>query len=185
MIDQVKRETEDKMKKVIEACKHHFSTIRTGRARPSLLDTVRVDYYGTPTPLNQMAQVSVPEPRLITIKPWDRSQISAIEKAIMKSDLGLTPNSDGELIRLALPQLTEERRKELVKVVKKKAEDERVAIRNIRRDANEELKLYKDEGEISEDDMYRSLDEIQKLTDDYIKKVDQLLTEKEEEIMEV
>lgn len=185
MIDQVKRETEDKMKKVIEACKHHFATVRTGRARPSLLENIKVDYYGAMTPLNQMAQVSAPEPRLLTIKPWDRSSISSIEKAIMKSDLGLTPNSDGEVIRLNIPQLTEERRKELVKVVKKKAEDERVAVRNIRRDANEELKLYEDEGEISEDDMYRALEDIQKLTDDYVKKIDQLLAEKEAEIMEV
>lgn len=185
MIDQIKREAEDKMKKVIEACKRDFGTIRTGRARPSLLENIKVDYYGAMTPLNQMAQVSAPEPRLLTIKPWDRTVINAIEKAILKSDLGLNPNSDGEIIRLNIPQLTEERRKELVKVCKKKAEDERVAIRNIRRDANEEAKLYKEEGEIAEDDMYKGLDEIQKLTDEYIKKIDQLLSEKEAEIMEV
>lgn len=185
MIDQIKREAEDKMKKVIETCKRDFSTVRTGRARPSLLENIKVDYYGAMTPLNQMAQVSAPEPRLLTIKPWDRTVINAIEKAILKSDLGLNPNSDGEIIRLNIPQLTEERRKELVKVCKKKAEDERVAIRNIRRDANEEAKMYKEEGEIAEDDMYKGLDEIQKLTDDYIKKIDQLLSEKEAEIMEV
>ena len=185
MIDQIKRETEDKMQKVVEACKRDFGTVRTGRARPSLLENIKVDYYGAMTPLNQMAQVSAPEPRLLVIKPWDRTVISTIEKAILKSDLGLNPNSDGEVIRLNIPQLTEERRKELVKVCKKKAEDERVAVRNIRRDANEEAKLYKEEGEITEDDMYRLLDEIQKLTDDYIKKIDQLLAEKEAEIMEV
>jgi ribosome recycling factor len=185
MTAEVLRETEEKMKKVIEACKREFGTIRTGRARPSLLDNIRVDYYGTMTPLNQMAQVSAPEPRLLTIKPWDRSVIPTIEKAILKSDLGLNPSSDGEVIRLNIPQLTEERRKDLVKVVKKKAEEERVAIRNLRREANEELKLYKEEGEISEDDMYRALDDIQKLTDEYVKKIDQLLVEKEEEIMEV
>ncbi len=182
---EVLRETEEKMKKVIEATKREFATVRTGRARPSLVEGVKVDYYGALTPLNRMAQISVPEPRLITIKPWDKSVIATIEKAIMKSDLGLNPNSDGEVIRLAIPQLTEQRRKDLVKVVKKKAEEERIAVRNLRRDANDELKMYKDEGEISEDDMYRGLDEIQELTNDYIKKVDKLLEEKEAEIMEV
>ncbi len=185
MVGQVLRETEEKMKKVIEATRREFGTIRTGRARPSLLENIKVDYYGVLTPLNQMAQIAVPEARLLTIKPWDKSQIPMIEKAILKSDLGLNPNSDGEIIRLSIPQLTEERRKELVKVVKKKAEEERVAIRNIRRDANDELKMYKDEGEIPEDNMYKGLDDIQKLTDDYIAKVDQLLEEKEAEIMEV
>ncbi|MCK4257519.1 MAG: ribosome recycling factor [Halanaerobiales bacterium] len=182
---QVLRETEEKMKKVIEATKREFGTVRTGRARPSLVEGIKVDYYGTPTPLNQMAQISVPEPRLITIKPWDKSVISSIEKAIMKSDLGLNPNSDGEVIRLSIPQLTEERRKKLVKVVKKKAEEERIAIRNLRRDANEELKLYKEESEISEDDMYQGLDEVQEVTNEFVKKIDELLKEKEAEIMEV
>lgn len=185
MVEQVLKEAEEKMKKVIEATKRNFGTIRTGRARPSLLDNIKVEYYGTPTPLNQMAQISAPEPRLLTIKPWDKTVLSDIEKAIMKSDLGINPNSDGEIIRLNIPQLTEERRKDLFKLVKKKAEEERVSVRNIRREANEELKLYKEEGEISEDMMYRSLDDVQKLTDDYIKKVDQLLEEKEAEIMEV
>lgn len=185
MIAQVMRETEDKMKKVIEATKREFSTIRTGRARPSLLDHVRVDYYGTPTPLSQMAQISAPEPRLLTIKPWDKSVLGTIEKAILASDLGLNPNNDGEVIRLAIPQLTEERRKEYVKMAKKKAEDERVAVRNVRRDANDELKMYKDEGEIAEDDMYRALDQVQELTDKYIKNIDKLLEDKEAEIMEV
>lgn len=185
MIEQVLRETEEKMKLVIEATKRDFGTVRTGRARPSLLDNVRVDYYGVPTPLNQMSQIAAPEPRLLVIKPWDKSVIPLIEKAIMKSDLGLNPNSDGEIVRLNIPQLTEERRKELVKVVRKKAEEERVAVRNIRRDANDELKMYKEEGEIAEDNMYRALDDVQKLTDEYIKKIDQLLEEKEAEIMEV
>lgn len=185
MIAQVMKETEDKMKKVIEATKRDFATIRTGRARPSLLDNIRVDYYGTPTPLNQMAQISAPEPRLLTIKPWDKSVLPIIEKAILSSDLGLNPNNDGEIIRLAIPQLTEERRKEYVKIVKKKAEDERVAVRNVRRDANDELKMYKEEGEVSEDDMYRALDEVQELTDKYIKQIDLLVDEKEAEIMEV
>lgn len=185
MITQIMNETEEKMKKVIEATKRGFSTVRTGRARPSLLDHIRVDYYGSPTPLSQMAQISAPEPRLLTIKPWDKSVLAIIEKAILASDLGLNPNNDGEVIRLAIPQLTEERRKEYVKIVKKKAEDERVAVRNVRRDANDELKMYKDEGEISEDDMYRALDQVQELTDKYIKKIDGLLEDKEAEIMEV
>lgn len=185
MLEQILKENKEKMQKVIEVTKREFGTIRTGRARPSLLDNIRVDYYGVPTPLSQMAQIGVPEPRLLTIKPWDKTQISIIEKAILKSDLGLNPNSDGEIIRLNIPQLTEERRKELVKIVKKKAEEERVAIRHIRRDANEELKLYKEEGEIREDLMYRGLDDIQKLTDDFIAKIGQLLEEKEAEIMEV
>ncbi|AZR72374.1 ribosome recycling factor [Anoxybacter fermentans] len=185
MITQVLKETEEKMKKVIEATKREFATIRTGRARPSLVENIKVEYYGTLTPLNQMAQISAPEPRLLTIRPWDKTAISAIEKAIIASDLGLTPNTDGEVIRLNIPQLTEERRKELVKVVRKKAEEERIVIRNLRREANEQLKKLKEDGEISEDEMYRGLDDVQELTDKYIEKIDKLLEEKEAEIMEI
>lgn len=185
MIKKVLKETENKMEKVLEATKREFDKVRTGRARPSLVEGIRVDYYGTMTPLNQMAQISAPEPRLITIKPWDKSSIEPIQKALMKSDLGLNPNSDGEVVRLNIPQLTEERRKELTKIVKKKAEEEKVAIRNIRRDANDELKELENNGDISEDNMYRGMDNIQEITDEYIQNIDLLLEEKEEEIMEV
>jgi ribosome recycling factor len=159
--------------------------LRAGRATPALLDKVQVDYYGTLTPVNQMANVSVPEARLLLIQPWDKSTIPSIEKAILKSDLGLTPSSDGNVIRIGIPQLTEERRKELVKVVKKKTEDARVAVRNVRRETNDMIKEFEKEREISEDESKRGLDEIQKITDKYIKKLDEVMNAKEEEIMEV
>ncbi len=172
------------MGKSIIALKNELKRIRTGRASLSLLDGVRADYYGVPTPLNQMASLSVPESRLITIQPWDASAIKEIEKAILKSDLGLTPSSDGKIIRITVPPLTEERRKELVKLVNKVCEDFKVAVRNIRRDANDFLKGIKKEGEISEDDAFKAQEEIQKITDDYIKKIDDLYGEKEKEILE-
>ncbi|MFI5358720.1 MAG: ribosome recycling factor [Halanaerobiales bacterium] len=173
------------MKKSIEATKEDFATVRTGRARPSLLNNVMVDYYGTPTPVNQMAKVSAPEARLLVIEPWDKSMLGDIERAILKANLGLTPNNDGNLIRINIPQLTEERRKELVKVVREKAEKGKIAIRNIRQDANNELKKLESNGEISEDTYRRGLETIQELTDSYIEKVDELLKDKEAEIMEV
>ncbi len=185
MIDQVKKKAEEKMKKSIEATKEDFATVRTGRARPSLLNNVMVDYYGTPTPVNQMAKVSAPEARLLVIEPWDKSMLGDIERAILKANLGLTPNNDGNLIRINIPQLTEERRKELVKVVREKAEKGKIAIRNIRQDANNELKKLESNGEISEDTYRRGLETIQELTDSYIEKVDELLKDKEAEIMEV
>lgn len=185
MFEQIFRETEGKMKKVIENTKREFGKIRTGRARPSLVEGIKADYYGTLTPLEQMAKISAPEPRLLVIQPWDKSVIKNIETAILKSDLGLNPNNDGDVIRINIPQLTEERRKELVRVVRKKAEEERIAIRNIRREANDDLKELEEQGEISEDNYHRGLDNIQELTDEYIHKVDEVLEEKENEIMEV
>ncbi|ADG82216.1 ribosome recycling factor [Thermincola potens] len=185
MVKDIINEAEDRMRKAVEALRKDLATLRTGRATPALLEKIQVDYYGVPTPINQMAKVSAPEPRLLVIQPWDKSVLGEIEKAIMKSDLGLTPNNDGTVIRLNIPQLTQERRAELVKICKKKAEDGRVAIRNIRRDANDQLKEFEKSGDISEDDNRRGQEEIQKLTDKYIKEVDQLLEHKEQEIMEV
>lgn len=185
VIKEIISSAEDRMKKTLEALRKDYSSLRAGRATPALLDKVQVEYYGTMSPINQMANVSVPEPRMLVIQPWDKSVISDIEKAILKSDLGLTPNNDGTVIRINIPQLTQERRTELVKVVKKKAEDARVSIRNLRRDANDELKLFEKEGEISEDDNRRGQEEVQKLTDKYVKEVDQVLDNKEQEILEV
>lgn len=185
MIKEVISEANDRMNKAVDALKKDYSTLRAGRATPALLDKIQVDYYGAPTPISQMANIAVPEPRLLTIQPWDKSVLADIERAILKSDLGLTPNNDGTVIRLNIPQLTQERRNELVKVVKKKAEECRVAIRNVRRDANDQMKLLKKEGEISEDDERRAEDEVQKMTDKHIKDADHILEVKEAEIMEV
>ncbi len=185
MFDQVVKESENKMEKVIERTKKEFGMVRTGRATPSLLEGIKADYYGAPTPINQMAKISVPESRQLVIQPWDKNAIKPIEKAILKSDLGLNPNVDGEVIRLVIPQLTEERRKELVRVVRNKAEEQRVAVRNIRRDANEELKEMENIGDISEDNYHRGLENVQELTNNYIEMIDELLEEKEAEIMEV
>ncbi|MDK2984934.1 MAG: ribosome recycling factor [Clostridia bacterium] len=185
MVQTVLKDTEEKMKKAVEALRKDFQSIRAGRANPALLDKIQVDYYGVPTPLNQVANISAPEARLLVIQPWDKSVLGDIEKAILKSDLDLTPNNDGNIIRIAIPQLTEERRKELVKIVKKKAEEYRVVIRNIRREANDEIKKMEKNGEISEDEMHRSQDEVQELTNQYIEKIDGVLKNKEAEIMEV
>ena len=175
---------EDKMKKSVEALLEDYKTIRAGRANPHILDKIRVDYYNTPTPLQQVANISVPEARIIQIQPWDASLIKEIEKAIIVSDLGLTPNNDGKVIRLVFPELTEDRRKELCKDVKKKGEDCKVAIRNIRRDGNEDFKKLS-KSETSEDVIEGLQDDLQKVTDKYIKKVDDLAAEKEKEIMTV
>lgn len=171
------------MDKSIESLEKDFSKVRTGRASVSLLDGVRVDYYGTPTPLNQLATISIPESRLITIQPWDATVLKEIEKAIQKADLGLTPGSDGKIIRVAIPPLTEERRKELVKLVKKMAENAKIAVRNHRRKANDDLKALKNDKKIAEDDHFKTQDEVQKVTDDYIKKCDDLTKHKEDEIL--
>jgi len=176
---------ESNMQKTVEIVKREFASLRAGRATPALLDKILVNYYGTPTPVNQLASISVPEPRLLVVQPWDKSVTGEIEKAILKSDLGITPSSDGNVIRLTIPQLTEERRQELVKVIKKKAEEGRGAIRNIRRDANDQLKAKQKKGEITEDELRRGQDEVQKLTDKYIKEIDRLLQAKEKEIMEI
>jgi len=173
------------MSKTVESLKRDLSTVRTGRASPNLLDSLKVEYYGTPTPLNQIASVAVPEPRMITIQPWDRQAIGPIEKAIQKSDLGLNPSSDGVLIRLVLPQLTEDRRKELVKVVHKKVEDGRIAVRNVRRDCIESLRRQLKNKEITEDEERRVQEDLQKLTDRFVGEVDHVGKEKETELLEV
>jgi ribosome recycling factor len=184
MIEDIYQETKDRMSKSIAALKNELKRVRTGRASLSLLDGIRLDYYGTPTPLSQMASLSVPESRLITIQPWDVSVIKEIEKAILKSDLGLTPSSDGKIIRISIPPLTEQRRKELMKVVNKLCEDYKVAVRNVRRDSNELLKGLKKDGDISEDEAFKAQDQVQKITDDYIKRIDEVYKEKEKEILE-
>ena len=185
MLDEIFEDLKDRMGKSIESLKREYSRLRTGRASISLLDGIRVSYYDTPTPLNQMASLAVPEPRLIVIQPWDKTAIEDIEKAILKSELGLTPINDGKVIRISIPPLTEERRKELVKVARKMSEENKVAIRNIRRDANEMLKDLKKEKEITEDDLYRSQEEVQKATYQFISQVDELCATKEKEILEI
>lgn len=185
MIKEIHSNHEDKMKKVLDALRRELSTLRAGRATPALLDKITVDYYGTPTPINQVANISVPEPRMITIQAWEKNMIAHIEKAILKSDLGLTPNSDGVVIRLNIPQLTQDRRVELVKVVHKKSEDSRVAVRNLRREANESVKKLEKDKSISEDEAKKAQDDVQKLTDKYIKEVDAIMSAKEKEILEV
>lgn len=185
MPSQVKASAKEKMSKAIQAYSRELASVRAGRANASLLDRITVDYYGAPTPVNQLAGISVPEARLLVIQPYDKTILGEIEKAIMKSDLGLNPTSDGNIIRIAIPALTEERRKELVKLVKKEAEEAKVAIRNIRRDANDELKKLEKSGDITEDGLRGYSDEIQKLTDDSIAKIDSMTKDKEKEILEV
>jgi len=184
-IEDIYLEASERMDKAIAALQREYATVRAGRANPSLLDRIEVNYYDTMTPLKQLAGISAPEPLLLVIQPWDKKAIAAIEKAILKSDLGLTPTNDGNFIRLAIPQLTEERRRELVKYVRKKAEESKVGIRNIRREANEEIKKLEKESEISEDDRRRAQEEIQELTDEKIKEIDAILEKKEKEIMEI
>ncbi|HCY88554.1 MAG TPA: ribosome recycling factor [Desulfobacteraceae bacterium] len=185
MINEVLEETKERMGKSETAFENELSKVRTGRASQSMLDSVKVDYYGTQTPLPQMATVSVPESRLITVKPWDVSVIGEVEKAILKANLGLTPSNDGKLIRISIPPLTEERRKEIVKSVAKTCEDFKVAVRNIRRDSNEMLKDLQKEGDISEDDSFKAQKQVQDLTDQSIKRLDAIFSEKEKEILEV
>jgi ribosome recycling factor len=174
-----------RMQKSVDATRHEFATVRTGRASPHLLDRIQVDYYGVVTPLKQMAGISAPEARLLSITPYDKSSIKAIEKAILESDVGLTPSNDGNVVRLTIPELTEERRKELVKVVRRIAEEGRVGIRNVRRDVMHELRELKDEGEVGKDDEHRAEQELQKLTDERIGELDEALAAKEKEILEV
>jgi ribosome recycling factor len=185
MIDQVLTDAEDRMKKSLEALQRELAAIRTGHAHVGLVDHIRVDYFGTPMPVNQLATVAAPEARLLTIQPWDRTSLSAIEKALQKSDLGLTPSNDGQIIRLAIPPLTEQRRKELIKVVHTRIEDGRVAVRNVRRDALDRMRRQVHDKEISEDDQRKGQDQLQKLTDRYIALVEQRGKEKEAELMEV
>lgn len=185
MADDILRQAEERMKKSIEATARELAKIRTGKATPNLLDGIKVDYYTNIVPINQAASISVPEPRLIVIQPWEKKMIPEIVKVIMKSDLGLNPIAEGNVIRLPIPPLNEERRKELVRVVKNLVEDGRVAVRNIRRDANEELKKAEKAKEISEDQQHRAADKIQKLTDKYVESLDDMLEIKEREILEV
>ena len=185
MQSEVLQNTSEKMQKSVDALKIDLTKIRTGRASLSILDGITVDAYGTAMPLNQVATLTIPESRLIAIQPWDPQQLGGIEKAILKSDLGLTPVNDGKLIRINIPQLTEERRKEMVKRVKKIAEEYRVTIRNLRRESNDALKKQKENKEISEDEMFKQQDEVQKATDKFIKNVDEISAGKEKEVMEV
>jgi ribosome recycling factor len=185
MINEALQETKERMGKSEKAFEKELSKVRTGRASQAILDGVKVDYYGSQTPLPQMATVSIPESRLITVKPWDVSVINQVEKAILKANLGLTPSNDGKLIRISIPPLTEERRKEIAKSVSKICEDYKVAIRNIRRDSNEMLKELQKEGDISEDDCFKAQKLVQEATDDYIKKLDEIFARKEKEILEV
>ena len=178
------KNAESKMEKAISVLKSELSTVRTGRASPSLVESVKVDYHGVPMPLNQIAGISTPEARLIVIQPWERQILGSIEKAILKSDLGLNPNNDGNVIRLVIPQLTEERRNQLIKVVRRRIEDGRVAVRNVRREALEKLRKLKDNKEMSEDEMKRSQDRLQQITDGFIKDIDQIAKDKEAELLE-
>jgi ribosome recycling factor len=185
MIDETLADAEQRMGKAVDALRRELTTIRTGRASPALVEHLRVDYYGTPTPLKQLATITVPEARLLTIQPWDKGSLGAIEKAIQKSDLGLNPANDGAIIRLVIPQLTEERRRELVRVVHKKVEDGRVAIRNVRRDAHEMLRDLLREKEISEDQENNAQEELQKITDRFVGQAGEVGKEKEQELLEV
>jgi ribosome recycling factor len=185
MIDELLADAKDRMGKSVESIRHEFGSVRTGRASPALLDRIAVDYYGTSTPLKQLATINAPEARLLTIQPYDKNSIKAIERAILESDVGLTPNNDGNLIRLAVPELTEERRKQLVKVVRNIAEEGRVAVRNIRRDVMHDLRELKEAGEAGSDDEHRAEQELQKVTDGRVKELDEMLKHKETEILEV
>jgi len=185
MINDVIREAENRMRRAVEALREDLMGIRTGRASPALLERVRVDYYGTPTPITQLATISAPEPRLLIVRPWDPSAIGAIEKSILKSDLGLTPSSDGKVIRIPIPPLTEERRRELARAVSHRVEEGHVALRNIRRDVLKDLQDMEKEKLISEDDFFRAKERLQELTDKYIKEMDEIGQQKQAEIMEV
>lgn len=185
MINDVLQDTETRMQKSIAALENDLRTVRTGRASPALVEHLAVDYYGTPTPLNQLSTIATPEPTLLVIRPWDANVLAEIERAILKSDLGLTPNNDGQIIRLGIPSLTEERRRELVKLVSKRTEDARVAVRNIRRDGLQDLQDIQKEGLISEDEYYRARDRVQELTNSFIEEIGEISKSKETEIMEI
>ena len=184
-IDTILLDTEDRMEKAMAALERDFQKLRTGRATTALVDGIKADYYGTPTPISQMASVAVPDSRTITIQPWDKGGISVVEKAILKSDLGLTPVNDGKIIRISIPPLTEERRKELGKLARKSGEEAKVAVRNVRRDANDQLKNLEKDKAISEDELKKATDDVQKLTDKYVAKVDEKCAAKEKEIMDL
>lgn len=185
MVNDILQDTESRMTRALEFLANDFASMRAGRANPAMLDRISVNYYGSPTPLNQMANISAPEARLIVVQPWDKTAIGDIEKAIMKSDLGVTPSNDGNVIRIAIPQLTQERRKDLAKVAKKRAEEAKVAVRNLRREANDMVKAAEKDKMISEDESKKGVESIQKATDKYIKDIDVILAAKEKDIMEV
>jgi ribosome recycling factor len=185
VLDDIVKTAEHKMGRAVEVMQEDLASVRTGRATPALLDRVQVDYYGSPTPVNALATVSAPEPRLIVVQPWDKSMLAGIEKAIQKSDLGINPTNDGQVLRLALPQLTEERRKGLVKQVNQRAEEARVAVRNCRRDAIDHVRKAEKDGGVSSEDQHRTQDRLQKLTDQFIKQIDDVARKKETEVMEV
>ncbi|OGB66039.1 MAG: ribosome recycling factor [Caldithrix sp. RBG_13_44_9] len=182
-VNDIYRDAESRMKKSLEHLHHELTRIRTGRASPALLDVVKVQYYGSPMPLNQVSTVSAPEARMLVVQPWDKGMIGEIEKAILTSDLGLNPTNDGNVVRVPIPELSEERRQDLLKVIRKLCEETRVAMRNVRRDANEHVKAVEKNHEISEDESHKTLDKIQKMTDEYVKKVDELFHAKENEIL--
>lgn len=185
MLTEILQEAEANMQKAVEGLRRELASLRAGRANPALLDKITVNYYGTPTPINQVANISAPEARLLIVQPWDRNLLPELEKAILKSDLGLTPSNDGTVIRIVIPQLTEERRTELVKVARKKTEEFRVMVRNFRREANDKLKTQEKNKVVSEDEVKRAQDKVQKLTDSKIKELDKILANKERDIMEV
>jgi ribosome recycling factor len=185
MIDDALLDATDRMEKALQALQRDLATVRTGRASPALVEHLKVDYYGTPTPLNQLSTISTPEARLIVIQPWDRGSLGAVEKAILKSDLGLNPASDGTVIRLAIPQLTEERRRDIAKQIRKRTEEARVAVRNVRRDCHDRMRRLEHDHEISQDDLHRSEKDLQQFTDDHIKEIDKIGHEKEEEVLAV
>jgi ribosome recycling factor len=185
MIQDLLNKVEERMEKSLQALKKEFASVRAGRANPALLDKVMVDYYGSQMPINQLANINAPEPRLLVIQPWDKGSLNEIEKAILKSDLGLTPSNDGSVIRIVIPQLTEQRRQELVKMIRKMAEEGRVAVRNVRRDLNDEVKKLEKNGDISEDESRRAQEKIQQITDKYVAEIDKLLASKEKDLMEV
>ena len=185
MIDDALLDADDRMEKAEDALRRDLSTVRTGRANSALVEHLQVDYYGTPTPLNQLANINTPEARLIVIQPWDRGSIGAVEKAILKSDIGLNPSSDGTVIRLAFPQLTEERRRDIAKQVRKRVEEARIAVRNIRRDCHDQIRHLEHDHEISQDDLHRAETDLQKLTDDHVKAVDKIGQDKEQEVLAV
>lgn len=184
MLEMIYEETREKMEKAIAAMEKGLKRVRTGRASLSLLDGIRVDYYGTQTPINQAASISVPESRQLSIQPWDANLIKEIEKAILKSDLGLTPSNDGKIIRINIPPLTEDRRKQLVKVISKMAEEAKIVVRNVRRDSNEALKKMKKDGDVAEDEAFKGQDKVQKITDEFVKLIDEICGKKEKEILE-
>ena len=185
MLKSIHNETKDRMEKTLESTKGEMAKVRTGRANPAVLDSIKIDYYGNPSPIKQVANVGVPEPRMITIQPWDKSMLGEIERAILKADIGITPSNDGNIIRLPVPALTEDTRKDLVKVVHQMGEEGKVAVRNIRRDAIDQLKKAQKDSHISEDEEYNGGIDIQELTDEYVKKIDEVVKSKETEIMEV